>query len=620
MTFSSLPRSPSLVGLIALFCLGLSPVQAAGQLKNEASAFLRSYADGPVDWMPWGEAAFARAKSEQKPVLLVIGSFTSELSRAMHQQTFSNVETAAFLNSTFVCVLVDAKERRDVTALYQQYLQTVKQVNGLPMNLWLTPELKPFDGANYLPPTEEWGKEGFSTVAKRAAAGWKADAAAQRSKADDAVASVVAAQSTTAPEPTDDAAVTQIVADATEAWRARFDATNGGFGDPPKYPEPELLRYLLRDPASKELAVTTLQSVIKGALRDPLDGGFFRYVVDAEWHHPYFQKALADQARLALALLEGAKVTGDTQFSDAARDALQFCLTQLRTKDGDFAAAEDSTPEPIAAGYLWTFDEIRTALGEAAAKEFSAAYSVTAEGNIPADAFPGATTTGKNILYRSTVALSPTPAKSLRESAAKLLARRQQRLAPLRDNGATAGMHGLILEAFSRAGAQLSDAQLTAAARDEFTFVQQKLIKTPGHLRRVAGQEIDGAAEDYVLLARGLAAYSAVGKDPKAATLATALLETANTDFLDPKTGRFFATSAGAQPGMWARVTSPTVARADLPAPESVLLTAISDLSPAQNGKPELTATLLAAVSADVKEAAEVARGDLLLSLRPSAP
>ncbi len=604
-----------LLPLAALLAATLS-THAASPIATESSAFLRSYADGPVNWMPWGEPAFTRAKQEQKPVLLVIGSFTSELSRAMHRQTFSNAETAAFLNDTFVCILVDAKEQREVTALYQQYLQTVKQLSGLPMNLWLTPELKPFDGANYLPPTEEWGKEGFSTVAKRAAAAWKADAAAQRAKATEAVTTVVAAQPTTAAEAVDAAAITRLLTDAKEAWRARFDAANGGFGDPPKYPEPELLRYLLRDPASQEMALTTLRAVINGAVRDPLDGGFFRYAVDAEWRHPYFQKTLADQARLALALLDAAKLTDHAQFAEAARGALHYALTQLRTKEGDFCGAEDSTPDAVTASYFWTVAEIRDVLGEAFAKEFSSAYSVTAEGNIPADAFPGATTTGKNILYRATPAPNAATEKSLQASSTKLLAKRQSRASALRDDNATSGTHGLLLEALSRASLQLQDPQLTASAKDEYAFIREKLLLPDGGVRRLAGRSVAAATEDYGFLIAGLLEYDTVAKDSGAAALAEKLLNAANTHFWSEKTGRYFAVGPTPDQGTWARVVYSTPGPADLPSTEATLLRALES-HPAAKSSADLVAALRRTIAADVKDAGEVARGDLLLSLQP---
>jgi uncharacterized protein YyaL (SSP411 family) len=606
--------------LLASLLLSLVATAAHGANAHagETSAFLRSYADGPVNWMPWGEAAFARAKSEQKPVLLVIGTFTSELSRAMNKQTFSNAETAAFLNDTFVCVLVDAKEHREVVTLYQQYLQAVKQLNGLPMNLWLTPELKPFDGANYLPPTEEWGKEGFSTVAKRAAAGWKSDAAAQRAKAEEAVATVTGAQLNTLPEPVDDAALAKIVTEAKEAWRARFDADHGGFGDPPKYAEPELLRTLLLDPATRDMALTTLKSFVAGAVHDPLDGGFFRYASDVEWRHPYFQKTLADQARLALALIDAAKITHDASYANAASSALHYALIVLRNADGEFASAEDATPEPIMTGYFWTYAEIQKELGDDGAKMFSTAYAVTPEGNIPADSFPGITTTGKNILYRVTPPGSSAEEKQLADAARKLWTARQKRPHPLRDDAATSGTHGLLLNALTRVAVHTHDAAFTTAADDEYKFIKQKLLLADGSLRRLSGRDLPAAAEDYVLLTEGLQAYGSAFEKPSALATAKSLTTEVQARFWSPTAGKLLGSTANEIPAIWARLVLPPSAPADLPSADATLfhvLAAGSDKSAS-----DLIDPLRRTLAADVRDAAETARGDLLLALASAKP
>jgi uncharacterized protein YyaL (SSP411 family) len=547
-------------------------------------------------------------------VLLVIGSFSSELSRAMNRQTFSNKDTAAFLNETFVCVLVDAKERRDVVALYQVYLQDVKQLSGLPMNLWLSPELKPFEGANYLPPTEEWGKEGFSTVAKRAAAAWKADAAAQTAKAEESASTVTSGQLNSLPEAVDPTAISKILSDAKEAWRARFDAEHGGFSEPPKYPEPELLRALLTDDASRDSAVKTLHAIARGALHDPLDGGFFRYAVDTDWKHPYFQKTAVDQARLALAFLDAAKITNDREFADAARDALRYAVTRLRISDGDISATEDATPEAVMPGYLWTLEEIQKVLGAEAAKTFAAAYSVTAEGNIPADAFPGLTTTGKNILYRGEKPADPAVEKSLAESSAKLLLARQARAPALRDNGATSGVHGLILHALARAGSQLQDAELSNAAGTEAKFIQEKLFTTDGKLRRLAGRDIPAAAEDLALVAEGYLAFANELKKAEFATIAQSLIDQLKKNYWNASAGRSLNAPETAPAGIWARVTLPPSGPADLPSTDATLLRVLST-APA-GGSSDMLDALRRTVAADVRDAAETARGDLLLSLQ----
>lgn len=604
-----------LLALSIMFSAGALTGIAAPSLDKEPSALLQSHAAGPIDWLPWSEASLERAQRDQKPVFLAVGVFTSELSRAMTRQTFSNADVGALLNENFVCILVDAKERPDVVALYQNYLQAAKQVSGPPMNLWLTPELKPFEGANYLPPTEEWGKEGFITVSKRVASAWKTDAAAQRRKADEAVATVEAAQPPGDAPALDAAQTDALLKESAELWRARFDAANGGFGEAPKHPEPELLRFLLARDDTRDMAVKTLQMLVDGALRDPLDGGFFRYAVDPEGRQPYFQKLIVDQPRLALALLDAARVTGEARYAEAARGALHYALDRLALPGGDFSAAEDISAEAATNGYFWTLGELRDALGSAAAEELARLYGVTDAGNIPDDAFPGLTTKGKNLLRRAV----PTPAtgleKGLMESTAKLRSIREQRVTALRDDNAPSGTHGLLLTALARAGAELKDAKFTAAAKAEVGFIRERLLDKNGGLLRLAGRSIPASAADYALVIEGLRTYAALTKEAKAEQLALDLLHAGNAQFLDAKNGRYFAAPAGA-PGFWARVYSPAPSAGESPTAEPAMLSALA-VAPVQDAATkDLAAQLVRTIAADIKNSPEAPRGDLLLALQ----
>jgi uncharacterized protein YyaL (SSP411 family) len=590
---------------------------AAADLAKEPSAFLQAQAGSPVNWSPWSAEAFARAQQQKKPVMLAIGTFTSELSRAMARQSFANADTGKFLNEQFVAVIVDAKERPDVAALYQNYLQIVKQVSGPPMNLWLTPDLKPFEGANYLPPTEEWGKEGFVTVTKRIAAAWTADAAAQARKADEAVAAVAAALPTAPAAAATPASIAKVLSEAGETWKARFDATNGGFGDPPKYAEPELLRFLLVQPATREMAVTTLRAIVRSPVRDALDGGFFRYGTDAAWHQPYFQKLLADQPRMALALLDAAKVTKDAEFAEAARGALKFALHRLALAGGEYVAAEDGTGEELTGSYLWTLEEIRTALGEKDAGEFAQAFGVTAAGNLPEDAFPGQAVKGKNVLFRSGPPADAATEGRLAASAAKLLQVRAQRPAARRDDGATSGAHGLLLAALARAGDELGDKELAAAARAEATFIERQLQAKAGGLLRLSGRTIEAAPADYALVIDGLLTFAEHGGTPAARKLALALVEAVNAHYWDAKVGRYFAVPAAPQPGIWARVYSPAPSAGDPPAAEPAMLLALQ--SHKDVGPKDQSAALAGTLVADAGTATDPVRGDALLALQAAA-
>ena len=587
---------------------------SAADLAHAPSPFLRRGAETPVRWMNWDDAAFSRAQAEGKPIFLAIGLQMSELSRATLRQTFANADTAAFLNETFVSVLVDAKERPDLAELYQNYTQT-RQLKGLPLNLWLTPELQPFDGANYLPPTDEWGKEGFSTVARRAAAGWTTDPAAQRAKAAEVVASIKS-ETAALPPPPSDPKIKELIDEALQSLNATFDPANGGFSEPPKHPEPELLRFLLREPAGRAMAVNTLRAIVNSAVRDPLDGGFFRYAVDAAWHQPYFQKTLADQARLALACLDAAQLTGDATFADAARDALTFALDRLRLPDGDLAAALDLTNEKQIEAQLWTADDIKR-LAPDDAETLSRLYGVTANGNIDADAFPGFTVAGKNLLYRAVVDAKAEAA--LAGARAKLLQERDRRAPALLDDAAPSGVHGLFLAALARAGAEARDHRLAAAAKAEFQFLRERLLDKDGALLRLAGRSFDASAADYAGVALGLVTYATAMNDRTAEELATKLLLRGNADYLNRETGRYYAVRADAGSDLWGRVYATAPRAGESPRAEALALLALASSASLDRATGDTSNLLARAAAAEYRAAAEGFAGDLLLALQSHA-
>ena len=580
--------------LISAICLSAVAVRSATQLPGETSAFLRTQTDSPVDWMPWGEAAFGRARSEQKAVFLFIGTFASELSRATARQTFANADTAALLNQNFICVLVDRDEHPELGALYQTYLSEVKQVTGQPMNLWLTPELRPYEGAAYLPPTEEWGKSSFLKVAQQARDAWANDAKGCRARAQEAVAQLAPV----APAVAAAGGKTKLAA-AAEAWRPRYDAAHGGFSEPPKNPEPELLRFLLRQPgADHASAVATLRAIATGAMHDPLDGGFFHYATDAEWRLPYQQKFLADQARLALAFLDAAPTDDKKLFTGAARGALDFALSRLAQPDGTFSAVEDATLEAFAGYYVWTAAEIDEALG-ADAGAFKGDHGVEATGNISADADPSGRLQGKNFL-RFAVRDEPGSAAA----AGRLLTLRDRRPAPPRDDRASAAAHGLLLAAFARAGTELAEPRYLKAAEQLFGVIKQKFIAgKDGDLRHLRGSTVPAGPADYNALALGCREFARAAHHKEADALATRLLATSVGRFFDPAGGRYFATPAELPPGIFVRPP----AMGDAPSTEALALMA--------GVPPELAKAISAGLWPALDDANTPAPGDTLLAL-----
>jgi uncharacterized protein YyaL (SSP411 family) len=534
-----------LAGLVA----AIPAAPAAERLRGEASAFLHSFADSPVDWMPWGNEAMARARSEQRPVFVFVGAFTSELSAAMRKQTFANAKTADWLNKQFVCVLVDRDERPDVAALYEAYVANLKQLNGWPLNIWLTPDFQPFEGATYLSPSEDWGAPGFLKLASQAKAAWASGPAACRKRAADSVAQLAPPPGTPVAPAWDLQKTRARLSAAAAGWAGAFDPVHGGFGDPPRSPEPELLRFmLLQTPSDREDALKTLRALAVSAVRDPLDGGFFRHAADGAWHIPYQQKALADQARLALAFLDGAQGPDAKSFRECARGALDFALGRMANADGTFAAAEDATGEDYLNYYSWSEAEIDAALGTGS-PGFKAAHGVTAGGNVPAGDDPSATFAGRNLL------LSPALADPAQAGVVgKLLAVRDGRRPLPRDPRGTAGAHGLLLSALSRAGVQLAEPRYLKAAHDLLGTVGRKFVAGPdGTVRRLAGTAFPGAAEDYAALALGCRDAAQALHDKDAAALASRLLDQLAARYYDPVGHAYFGAEKPVPAGFFIR-------------------------------------------------------------------
>ncbi|HVT73595.1 MAG TPA: DUF255 domain-containing protein [Lacunisphaera sp.] len=582
----------ALGGLLSIACAAFA-APASRPLPAASSALLRAAGETGVAWQRWDAELPAKAKAAGKPVYVFVGASLNELSRATVTQTFKLADTATYLNQNFVCVLVDREEQPDVSALLEDYLRNVKQVTTWPAHVWLTPELQPFEGTGYLPPTEEWGKPSFMKFTGQVLSGWTTDAGGSRARAADAIATL---RSGGAPAAFDPAKNDARLAQAAEAWRGTFDAERGGFGDPPKKPEPELLRFLLRrSPEDQAAARKTLRAIAGSALRDPLDGGFFRYAADAAWHVPYQQKTLADQARIALAFLAAADGDDAASFRAAAFGALDYALARLARPDGTLAAAEDATGDALAGYYAWSAAQIDAVLGPDAAA-FKAACGVQPDGNVGPDDDPSARFKGLNLLRGIMAADS-----KLGAAAARLLAERQKRPAPPLDERASAGAHGLVLAALAQAGAQPGGERFAAAAAKLFATIQVKFAAAPGALHRFAGGDAPASPQDFAAVALGCREFGRTAKNAGAGALADQLLARATELFLAPE-GRLAATPAELPPGFFVRPP----AAGDAPSAEALAVLAGLPAAPAKS--------LAAGLTASLDEAA-MPPGDALLAL-----
>jgi uncharacterized protein len=582
--------------LFPIAAMAALDARAAERLKGESSSFLKDFVDSPVDWMPWGDAAIARAKAEQRPVFLFIGSFTSELSGAMRRQTFANTKNADWLNKNFICVIVDRDERPDVAALFQGYVLTLKQLNGWPLNVWLTPEFRPFEGATYLSPSEDWGAPGFLKLANQAQTAWATSPTACRKRASEALVQLAPpAHPPALAAWSFDKARTRLAASAA-AWRAVFDPQNGGFGDVPRSPEPELLRFMLmQSAADHDAAVATLQALASSAVRDPLDGGFFRHGADAAWHIPYQQKTLADQARIALAYLDAAQGTNAKPFHLCAAGALDFVLSELSLPDGTFASSQDATGDAYTKYYTWSAAEIEGLLG-AGAPSFDAVHGVQPDGNVPAADDPSAQFAHRNFLRSA-----PGPAAA-DAAAATLLDARRKRPAPRIDPRATAGANGLLLSAMARAGMQLGEPRYVGAAKRIFATITKGFLVSPdGTLRRMRGSALPASADDYAAVALGCRDYAAAAHDKAAMELAGRVLDQLDARYLDPATGAFFGAANPPGPGFFMRPPGGD----DPPSAESLAVSAHDAHAQA----------IAAALSESLEDSSAQAPGDQLLAI-----
>lgn len=336
--------------LAIVVALAALAVGAASPLASAPSGYVRAQAGAKVAWHPWDEVSLEKARAAGKCVYVLVGSELSELTRSTTGEILARDETAAWLNGNFFCIFVDADTQPEVAAYAQHFINAARQLRGWPVHLWLTPDLQPYDGANYLPPTEEWGRPGFLKSARAALEAWTAEPGRARAMADEA-----AELMRVPPLPVSGAAAAAEVVEArlaraAEAWVAAADATHGGFGTAPKHPEPELIRFLLtRGPEAQAVALAAARAIVNGGLRDPKDGGFFRRTIDAEWKEPYRQKLVSDQARIALALFDAAAAAKDENLRAAGEGALRFVLGKLRRPEGLAMAWDGTVPEEAGA-------------------------------------------------------------------------------------------------------------------------------------------------------------------------------------------------------------------------------------------------------------------------------
>ena len=523
------------------------------RLAAESSPYLLQHANQPVDWYPWGDEAFARAKLEAKPILLSVGYSACHWCHVMAHESFEDSTLADYLNEHFVSIKVDREERPDIDSIYMDAVVAISGRGGWPMTVFLAPDGRPFYGGTYYPPTDRYGMPGFGRVLASVV-----DAYHNRSgdiaRATEQLTGHIqrAAHVPPAVGPVDPGTLDA----ALESLGAGFDPTNGGFGAAPKFPQAGVLEFALRmvartgSPVAASALRTTLARMAAGGIHDQLGGGFHRYSVDAEWLVPHFEKMLYDNALLSRIYLLAYQATGVEEYRDVATRAIDYVLRDLASPAGGFCAAEDADSEGEEGRYyVWSLDEVLAICGEDIGPVAARHFGVTAAGNFE----------GANILHVASPVgqlardLGETPdsvAATVEQARARLLTARARRVRPARDTKVLADWNGLMLRSLADAARILRRDDYLEAALTTGYIIERELIDGGRVFHRPArvGVPRYGFLDDQAACAWGFLGLYEATLDPRWLRRTADLAETMLRHFWVDAETRFYDTSDNHEP------------------------------------------------------------------------
>ncbi len=523
------------------------------RLAREKSPYLLQHAHNPVDWHAWNEEAFARARTENKPVFLSIGYSTCHWCHVMERESFEDPKVGAFLSEHFINIKVDREERPDVDKIYMTFVQSTTGSGGWPMNVFLTPELKPFYGGTYFPPANRHGRPGFLQVLQQIAQLWRERQVEIAASADELHARL---ELITARDGGGNLPLTpETLKSAVEMFKEAYDPHQGGFGGAPKFPQPSIPSLILRaakrfkDEEAKRMVLHTCERMAAGGIHDQLGGGFVRYAVDAQWLVPHFEKMLYDNAQLVHLYLDAFLVSGDGRHADTARDILDYVLRDLTHPEGGFYSAEDADSEGHEGKfYCWTHDELAQLLTP---EEFNVAtkfFGITKEGNFLDHSHPQPLR-GLNVLSVADPNLTATDQSLLASARAKMQAVRAKRTRPHLDDKVLASWNGLMLGAFARASAVLDSEKYRVAAEKNLAFLQDKLwdksTQTLFHRWRDGESDRVQLLEGYAFLLDGVIHLYEATLEASQLDFAVDLAREMIVKFYDPENGGFWQSPAG---------------------------------------------------------------------------
>ncbi|MBL8122983.1 MAG: thioredoxin domain-containing protein [Blastocatellia bacterium] len=553
------------------------------KLINESSPYLLQHAHNPVDWYPWGEEAFERARAEDKPLLVSIGYSACHWCHVMEHESFEDEKIAAIQNEHFINIKVDMEERPDVDQIYMNFVQLTTGRGGWPMNVFITPDKLPFFGGTYFPPTQRYNMPSWPQILMSIAEAWDTKRDELLHSANDILGELRRLSVTDFSSAGIDHELSDL---AYRSFVKSFDAKNGGFGGAPKFPAAMAMEFLLRywkrtgDFGALEMVRKTAETMAKGGIYDQLGGGFHRYAVDPIWLVPHFEKMLYDNAQLIRVFLHlyqiakseppasvGRQNVGDSIGSSANRPAanaagseseffkrvaietLEYVRREMTDTSGAFYSTQDADSEGHEGKFfVWTPEEIAEVLGEEDAKKFCAFYDVTAEGNFE----------GKNILNSGQRAVDSGQLASWKKA---VFESREGRIKPFRDEKVLTAWNGLMLAAFAEAAVVLDNEEYLDVAKENAEFLLREMVvnENEGASGMARGDacrssrvlrtwkdgkaKLNGYIEDYANLADGLIELHQACGDSKYLHAAKELADAMITEFWDEENGGFFFTS-----------------------------------------------------------------------------
>jgi uncharacterized protein YyaL (SSP411 family) len=527
----------------------------SNRLIQEKSPYLQQHAHNPVDWHPWGDEAFEKARREDKPIFLSIGYSTCHWCHVMEHESFENESIAELVNRWFVPIKVDREERPDIDRIYMNYVQATTGSGGWPMSVWLTPDLKPFVGGTYFPPENRYGRAGFPVILERIAEAWRNDREKILSTSAGIMEQLRIQAETSgkgAGHPGADHVELAIFDTAFNQFRRSFDSKLGGFGSAPKFPRPSVHNFLLRywkrtgHDEARDMVVETLLAMEKGGMHDQLGGGFHRYSVDEYWFVPHFEKMLYDQAQLVISYLEAFQIAQDETLARAARRTLDYVMRDMTAPGGGFFSAEDADsaadsahPREKSEGafYIWSLKEVTELLGEERAHQFAGRYGMEPDGNVQND--PHHEFTGRNILFQAHAEPDTADAEKI------LFEARAKRPRPHLDDKILTAWNGLMISAFAKAAAILAVPAYANAARAAADFLLNTMRQPDGTLLRRfrdGDAAIPAMLDDYAFLAQGLLDLYESTFDFRYLDAAIAITQK-QRELLEDEAGGFFASA-----------------------------------------------------------------------------